>query len=496
MLTPAPLHGTSISTGSSSLNDDSTTPSLTLSRTSSSSSDPSNLISRTLTSLAKPEPIQRPAPPSSASRSSAAPQFSEAFHQSQVQSIAKKRGEELDRNSLNSGGFGPQGQPVPPLHHRSHQPSSSHQSSQPHVVVSRPHLSRPKPYHQASRSMNDLSLSVIHTPPIQSPSQGMSTYTKEARSPPGTLSRRKSLPNLMPPSYNQLRPFSPTNSIFSSSTADDYYGDEALPPYTNQLYLVGQMPRKMEFVKPGVVSTDRKWRRVWCVLEGTKFSVYKVRDVRSVWEGVVGAGDSSTFPNAETKKEREQRREMQFWEGRRRKEEEERMFTQGSLTEAGSSSEEEFELVCPSSSSSTSIRRSGSHSRSSLSIGRSHLHVPFRPRTVSPSPTPSYPTTAPEKPDKAFLIREYTLQHAESGLGTDYTKRRNVIRVRMEGEQFLLQARDVNEVIKWIEALQAAANIALDLDERQMPRGPVFPRRGRGRRVRTQEVAEVVVEGA
>jgi len=85
-------------------------------------------------------------------------------------------------------------------------------------------------------------------------------------------------------------------------------------------------------------------------------------------------------------------------------------------------------------------------------------------------------------PNPEDLIREYTMQQAESGLGNDYTKRKNVIRVRLEGEQFLLQARDVTGVVEWIEALQAATNIALDLDERPMPRGPLFPRRRRRRR--------------
>lgn len=46
----------------------------------------------------------------------------------------------------------------------------------------------------------------------------------------------------------------------------------------------------------------------------------------------------------------------------------------------------------------------------------------------------------------------------------------------MEGEQFLLQAPDVGAVVDWIEGFQAAANIALDLDERPMPKGPMFPR--------------------
>ena len=43
------------------------------------------------------------------------------------------------------------------------------------------------------------------------------------------------------------------------------------------------------------------------------------------------------------------------------------------------------------------------------------------------------------------------MQNAESGLGNDYLKRKNVIRVRLEGEQFLLQAKDVLSVVEWIE---------------------------------------------
>jgi len=82
---------------------------------------------------------------------------------------------------------------------------------------------------------------------------------------------------------------------------------------------------------------------------------------------------------------------------------------------------------------------------------------------------------------KGELIRAYTLQHAESGLGNDYLKRKNVIRVRAEGEQFLMQASNVASVVEWIEGLHSGANVALDLDERPMPKGPLFPRRRRRR---------------
>jgi len=90
-------------------------------------------------------------------------------------------------------------------------------------------------------------------------------------------------------------------------------------------------------------------------------------------------------------------------------------------------------------------------------------------------------------PQEQDLLYAYSLSNAESGLGSDYVKRRNVIRVRMEGQQFLLQARDVSSVVDWIEGFQAAANISQDLDERPMPKGPMFPRRRR-RRARIQHI--------
>ncbi|KAH9973777.1 hypothetical protein BGW80DRAFT_1171240, partial [Lactifluus volemus] len=79
-------------------------------------------------------------------------------------------------------------------------------------------------------------------------------------------------------------------------------------------------------------------------------------------------------------------------------------------------------------------------------------------------------------PQPQDLLHSYALHNAESGLGSDYVKRRNVIRIRMEGQQFLLQARDVASVVDWIEGFQAAANVAQDLDTRPMPKGPLFPR--------------------
>lgn len=69
----------------------------------------------------------------------------------------------------------------------------------------------------------------------------------------------------------------------------------------------------------------------------------------------------------------------------------------------------------------------------------------------------SFPSTLAtkvrQKAEKPDVIRHFTLQGAESGLAADYTKRSHCIRVRAEGEQFLIQAADDRGVIDWIEAV-------------------------------------------
>jgi len=83
------------------------------------------------------------------------------------------------------------------------------------------------------------------------------------------------------------------------------------------------------------------------------------------------------------------------------------------------------------------------------------------------------PSTLLAKASENRCIRHYTLQGiiktysfrttdsnantlrtgAESGLAADYLKRRHVVRVRAEGEQFLIQCKDDRAVIDWIEAV-------------------------------------------
>lgn len=78
-------------------------------------------------------------------------------------------------------------------------------------------------------------------------------------------------------------------------------------------------------------------------------------------------------------------------------------------------------------------------------------------------------------------FREYTLQYAEAGIASDYVKRKYVLRVRAEGEQFLMQCSSDEERDAWVESIQAGSSIALALEERNMPKHITLPRRRRGR---------------
>ncbi|KAI0052158.1 hypothetical protein FA95DRAFT_61902 [Auriscalpium vulgare] len=108
----------------------------------------------------------------------------------------------------------------------------------------------------------------------------------------------------------------------------------------------------------------------------------------------------------------------------------------------------------PSDSAGSSGRRRSFSALRSASSGPTSAASASSPRS-SPPQLRKHPLWLEDPgvppPDEGDLVHTYSLQNAESGLGSDYHKRRNVIRLRMEGEQFLLQAADIAAVVDWIE---------------------------------------------
>ena len=396
---------------------------------------------------------------------------------------------------------------------------------------------RPGMYHQASRSMSDMSeilkkshrtsKVVVETPksPLRNPLSEVDSPALETEpEEPDTklapsLRRRLSMPTFgpssAPPPYPQFR-FGERGPTIQPR---DEEGHERLPHYTNDIYLRAIMPRKMEFTAPGVQARDRKWRRVLCVLEGTAFRVYKCPAtaagkglIGNLWEKTVGAGDIAvppplTSPFSAKAKEKEQERDAR-----------QRKFGSADGTMVQSpisptspstvpSSQPPDELELQSSSSTRSrllpsnFRRKNRHVsdkslgspsefgtrrsfsnphdiRLDLSSGRTTtLPAPANgPTSRTPSESTSSALRSPRatgepcmkrrslwvddpavpQPQEQDLLHSYGLCNAESGLGSDYLKRRNVIRIRAEGQQFLLQARDITSVVGWIEVRHPA----------------------------------------
>jgi hypothetical protein len=328
-------------------------------------------------------------------------------------------------------------------------------------------------------------------------------------------------PSSPPPPYPT---FGPLGSRFRVLPREDE-GQERLPAYTNSVHLRAVLPRKVEFTSPGVQAKDRKWRRVLCELDGTVFKVYRapahisgVSPLTQWWEDKVGVGDISQSgpagagtgstagaggPGAGAIQTANGRIHIPASQPAERQPKSGDDGAQPQEGEGRQRQPETEEVAIPRDRSRSRSRfGSGVLGRSRLNVGGSSPSVGTSApssRTPSSRPSMSSERTSSESsgaskdevpdPDPKDLIKAFTLQGAESGLGSDYVKRKNVIRVRMEGEQFLLQAPDVVTVVDWIEGLQAATNIALDLDERPMPRGPLFPRRRRRRPRRPEATA-------
>ncbi|KAH7328601.1 hypothetical protein B0I35DRAFT_473287 [Stachybotrys elegans] len=89
------------------------------------------------------------------------------------------------------------------------------------------------------------------------------------------------------------------------------------------------------------------------------------------------------------------------------------------------------------------------------------------------------PSISPDNPPwikKAKLEKSYSLLYADAGIAADYKKRRYVIRIRAETDQFLLSCVELTTFLKWLEALFSAMAIAPPLDSRDFPSDMSVPR--------------------
>lgn len=320
---------------------------------------------------------------------------------------------------------------------------------------------RPGLYQQQSRSLIDLSsvaarnfrepaepAPIVPTSAQSKESQADTAVDSDLQSPtgaitPGALRRRRSMFEVgaQPPPYAEIRKRPEGQQMIFPREEE---GKESLPRYLCSVHIEGYLPRKMEFSSPGVQAKDRSWRRQYFVLHGTCLKVFK-NDLsgenllaRGVWGEVEGAHVHKEPMN-------EDGPVAPFSTG-------------ASGKDVGHGSH-------------VGIHAGGTGSSTSSGLGAAVEAVTALTGTIYSSSSA-----------KPAIVKEYSLQGAESGLAADYLKRRHVVRLRVEGEQFLLQTRNDRHVVEWIEAFQAATNVSLDLERRPMPKFITLPRRRRRRR--------------
>lgn len=227
-------------------------------------------------------------------------------------------------------------------------------------------------------------------------------------------------------------------------------GEETLPPYLCTVHIEGFLPRKVELERSGEPATGRGWKRCYVVLQGTTLHVYDT-DVSTLYDRTCNAAFVWQLHNA-THVHTEPLSEA--WQPP----------TQPATRDAGADTNASDGLLNKGYALASAV---GS---SLLAYGKDTPDAAAARRTGL------------EQALRQHHVRSYSLQWGECGFAADYTKRRHVIRVRAEGEQFLLQTRNDFHMVEWIEALQAAINVSLDLDGRPMPKFATLPRRRRRRR--------------
>ncbi|KAJ4188844.1 hypothetical protein NW755_006340 [Fusarium falciforme] len=100
------------------------------------------------------------------------------------------------------------------------------------------------------------------------------------------------------------------------------------------------------------------------------------------------------------------------------------------------------------------------------------------------------PSVDPDNPswiDQGKLAKSYGLQYAEVGIAADYKKRRYVIRLRVETDQFLISCVELSTFIRWLDWLNAAINVAAPIEDRDFPFDYSVPRIERIRLFHGQE---------
>lgn len=228
------------------------------------------------------------------------------------------------------------------------------------------------------------------------------------------------------PSYDTLPPGGcPRFHVY-----DKDFLQEELPGYKPSAYKIGVCARKLEWYTPHEISPIRSWKNFIVELNSTQINFYLIPS--QIEPTILNSRFEQSFP-----------------------------MQRGSVPEylksfCTTDSDIEFYGLCEQ----HNIINSGSSPSSSRNLSMtllSRLGGAISKR----------------------LVRSYSLQHAKIGLASDYTKRSNVLRLRLENEQLLMLFRSPKEMIEWNLGISVGRDLALDLSDREMPRYRTVPRRRR-----------------
>ena len=246
----------------------------------------------------------------------------------------------------------------------------------------------------------------------------------------------------------------------------------------------------MEFSAPGIQARDRSWKRLYFVLHGTSLRVFK-HDVHKIPLRDVSIPELSEadLNNLHVHKPGERRDSVSAAPpGARAPTGTAPGARRGSIAEpsAGGSMGRRGSIpgdpdaIGPAarrtsqgsvnSSIATSATTTSSEKDMSLFMPPTQAAQARRGSVSVPPPAPSSGINARENIAVHLpfgggnsLVKQYSLQNAESGLAADYVKKRNVVRVRAEGEQFLLQTDGAKDVVDWIEVSRSFQAISTSL---------------------------------
>ncbi|SAL99513.1 hypothetical protein [Absidia glauca] len=240
-------------------------------------------------------------------------------------------------------------------------------------------------------------------------------------------------------------------------------GCEELPGYRCTVYKMGHVWVKREMDGPATKSRSRTWRKMYIELWGTVLRFYQVKTHRRF--SFYYSSGSDAFKKQQEQQERKHRRQQR-------------------QRESSSDDDDDDPLACyylnPLANTSTpSLSSSSEGSGSSPITIATHATYNFIKRsyrysqqyaTLTTSTSPPVPTTPP--------MDTLSLARAEATRAYDYKKRPHVLRLVIDqGPHLLLRLTSHPDMISWIEHLQAAINISLDLELRPMPKFMTLPSR-------------------